>query len=294
MTENELWLNYADLHYQHPRSDSEAKVNFYNQNSEFIVQSSKETNPELAVIIPAHNESVLIPRTLASLNQSLKTEKSVNIFIVDNASTDDTAEIAQTFGVRVVSEPKKGIGQARQTGLESIPSSVKYVLTTDADTVVPKQWITDHYFLLNYNDVHFTYGRIKTLPDLKMSVIDKLSFCIYSQSCQLVYRIKERKNRNIAVTGASNNGFNKELAILVGGYNSSLSIGEDTDLMRKIAKHGKMEKVDSVVLTSARRIFGEGVINRSISRLKANLFSDLNNQNYSGVEYKDYREDKQS
>jgi len=290
MKEVKFWLSYQDLHDKNPRSDSEAKVNFYNQNSEFITRSSKNPNPELAVIIPAYNESALIARTLASINQSVKSQDNVNIFIVDNASTDDTAEIAQIFGARVIKEPKKGIGQARQTGLESVPSSVKYILTTDADTFVPGQWVADHYNLLNSFSANFTYGKTDFLPDSKLKFIDNISFNLHIQACKLVHWLKEKNGQGSFITGGSNNGFNKELAILVGGYNPSLSMGEDTDLMRKISRYGKTEKVDSIVLTSARRILGEGIINRSISRLKANLFGDVKNEDYSNIKYEDYRE----
>jgi len=290
MIENDLWKSYRNLHEKHPRSDSEAKVGFYNQNSDFIKRSVNIQNPDVSIVIPAYNESDLIPRTLAGINSALEYfPGNATVIIVNNSSTDDTKSIAEFFGARVVDEKIKGIGRARQTGLEESGKS-RFILTTDADTVVPKQWIAAHYNLLNYSKANFTYGRIKFLLDSKMNVIDELSFCIYDQSCQLVHRIKENKTKDIAVTGASNNGFNKELALLVGGYNPSLRMGEDTDLMRKIAKYGNLEKVDTVVLTSARRILGEGIVKRSISRLKANLVNNSESKDYSGVDYKDYRE----
>ncbi len=88
-----LWVNYSRLHQQHPASDSEAKVSFYEKNSQFIIRNSSCENPQGAIILPAYNESDFIPRTLASLNSILANNHNVVVFVVDNASTDDTREI---------------------------------------------------------------------------------------------------------------------------------------------------------------------------------------------------------
>jgi glycosyltransferase involved in cell wall biosynthesis len=288
MSKNELWSNYAELHRQFPRSDSEAKVDFYSRNSEFIIKNSKNTNPELAVIIPAYNESVLIPRTLASINQALENQSNINVFIVDNASTDDTAEIAKTFGAKVIKEPKKGIGQARQTGLESIPKSSKFILTTDADTIVPNQWINDYYKILNSKNIVFAYGNIKYITDQKLKFFDTLFLSIYLQSSKYIHQLKEKKGQSLM--GANNCGFNKEIAFLVGGYNPHLAKGEDVDLMEKMTKHGDIIKINSTVLTSARRVLGEGIINRSLKKIKTYMFHGFKAEIYKSDRCEDYRD----
>lgn len=288
MKEVEFWLSYQDLHDKNPRSDSEAKVNFYNQNSEFIVRSSKNPNPELAVIIPAYNESALIARTLASINQSLKSQNSVNVFIVDNASTDDTPEIAETFGARVIKEPKKGIGQARQTGLEAIPSSVKYVLTTDADTIIPLNWFQAHQKSLENKNTVYTYGAVNFTPDKPLSLADKIFLFEYTKIANLLHSIKNKFG--IVIGGGSNAGYKKDIAMYCGGYNRNLEKGEDTEIMTKISSHGNIVKVNSPVMTSARRIINEGIISHGVDRFKDNLLHCIGIKNIYSEEYKDYRE----
>lgn len=74
---------------------------------------------KLSIVIPAHNEEGYISNCLDSLNRYIVGDpKLLEIIVVDNASTDKTAEIANKFsGVRVVSEPRKGANYARQKGL---------------------------------------------------------------------------------------------------------------------------------------------------------------------------------
>ena len=67
----------------------------------------------VSVIIPTRNEARAIGRVLADLPADLITE----VLVVDNHSSDGTAEIAARMGARVVREPRRGYGRACLTGL---------------------------------------------------------------------------------------------------------------------------------------------------------------------------------
>jgi glycosyltransferase involved in cell wall biosynthesis len=69
----------------------------------------------VSVIIPTRNEAQAIGRVLADLPSGLVNE----IIVVDNHSTDGTPEIAARMGARVISEGRRGYGQACLTGLAS-------------------------------------------------------------------------------------------------------------------------------------------------------------------------------
>ncbi len=61
------------------------------------------------------------------------------IIVVDNNCTDDTVSIAQSYGVRVVSEERPGVCWARQAGTEVANGEI--VISTDADTIQPENWL---------------------------------------------------------------------------------------------------------------------------------------------------------
>jgi len=70
----------------------------------------------LSFVVPAFNEEAYIGDCLESiLQQTKQIQDSIEIIVVNNASTDRTREVALSYpGVRVVDEPRKGLTFARQ------------------------------------------------------------------------------------------------------------------------------------------------------------------------------------
>jgi glycosyltransferase involved in cell wall biosynthesis len=70
-----------------------------------------------SLIVPAYNEARLLPRLLDSIREAaLHSGAIVQLIVADNASTDDTAEIARAAGADVVSVAKRCIAAARNAG----------------------------------------------------------------------------------------------------------------------------------------------------------------------------------
>jgi glycosyltransferase involved in cell wall biosynthesis len=82
----------------------------------------------VSVIIPTRNEAQAIGRVLADLPSDLVTE----VIVVDSNSTDGTPDIASRRGAQVISEGRRGYGQACLTGLAST-NSPDVVVFLDGD-----------------------------------------------------------------------------------------------------------------------------------------------------------------
>ncbi len=88
-----------------------------------------------SVIIPAFNEEAFLPATLAYLKESMsRIEEQGELIVVDNNSSDKTAEIARENGAQVIFEAVNQISKARNTGARVAKG--RYLIFLDADTML--------------------------------------------------------------------------------------------------------------------------------------------------------------
>jgi glycosyltransferase involved in cell wall biosynthesis len=80
----------------------------------------------VTVVLPALDEAAALPAALASF------PAGVELLVVDNGSSDGTAEVALAHGARVVREPRRGFGAACWAGVEACPHA-EVVAFADAD-----------------------------------------------------------------------------------------------------------------------------------------------------------------
>lgn len=92
-----------------------------------------------SVVVPAYNEAATLPAALTSLQRQQLDGDHFEIIVVDNGSDDETAAVAHAYGARVVSEPRRGVCDARQAGVEAALG--EFVVSTDADTTHPVDWL---------------------------------------------------------------------------------------------------------------------------------------------------------
>jgi len=99
----------------------------------------------VSVIIPARNAAALLPAQLAALGRQ-HYEHDWELIVVDNGSTDDTADVAMSWSnrlpLRVVQAPNKsGVNHARNIGIHAAQGNL--IAICDADDEVSDHWLTD-------------------------------------------------------------------------------------------------------------------------------------------------------
>jgi glycosyltransferase involved in cell wall biosynthesis len=97
----------------------------------------------VTAVIPCYNEAKGIADVIKSfpLAQLKAHGYKLEILVIDNNSTDGTAEVAMSAGARVIYESKKGKGNAIRTGFKSISSNTDYVVMLDGDDTYRPQEI---------------------------------------------------------------------------------------------------------------------------------------------------------
>ncbi len=92
----------------------------------------------LSIIIPVFNEKDYLEECLDSI--ASQTVRPKEVIVVDNNSTDQSADIAKKYGfVTILEEPQQGIVYARDKGFNTAKSDL--IGRIDADTVLPSDWV---------------------------------------------------------------------------------------------------------------------------------------------------------
>jgi len=124
---------------------------------------------QLFVVIPARNEQDNIGITLASLTR--QTLKPIKIVVVNDGSTDQTAEISARYAdtINLPSHDESYVGRPElarilNTGLERVPDDCDYVLILGADHSLPEKYVESTLLRMIEGDVKIASGHVKGEP----------------------------------------------------------------------------------------------------------------------------------
>lgn len=198
------------------------------------------TRLSIAVVIPAHNEAKLIGGTLQTLLS--QTRPPDELIVVDNASTDQTAEIARLHGATVISCPKPGVAFARQAGLLAAKSD--WIVTTDADSRPVPHW-------LELLEAHMP-GHVALYGPLRFFDVHPVDQSVSEWAYRGFLQVVDLMGRpNLA---GANMAYSRLAALQVGGY-PEVKSREDVLLGWKLRKCGLVGYVsEALVMTSGRRL----------------------------------------
>lgn len=195
----------------------------------------------ISVVMPAYNEEKRIGETLKTvLNQDFKGKYEV--VVCDNNSIDKTIEIAESFGVKVVKELKKGSRFAYDRAVKE--SSGDIILITNADVILPSNWISR--IVEEYKDISV------------VGVGTKVDFYDCPNWVKTVFNIMWNLNPKKAMWGTSMS-VRREYFDKVGGFDNGVNTNEDAIFSLLLEKEGKVKILEDVVVLMDGRRFNGGV-----------------------------------
>jgi len=198
--------------------------------------------PGISVVIPARNEEDYIAAALDAV--FAQDPPPDEVIVVDNGSTDRTAEIAREKGARVITEPQKGVHRARQAGLLAARNPI--VAQTDADTRVLPGWIASIQGAFEDPQVVATYGPVELY---EAPWLDRWLARYLFPAFLRLSALLGQPNLN-----GANHAVRRDAALAVGGYDRPYA--EEVHLARKlVAAGGKIVyQPGQRVATSGRRL----------------------------------------
>jgi glycosyltransferase involved in cell wall biosynthesis len=211
---------------------------------------------QLSFIVPAYNEELYIGDCLDSIIRHTFGHLH-EIIVVDNASTDRTSEIANSrAGVRVVYEGRRGVGYARQCGLEQATGDV--LAYVDADTRLPSTWLdVAERELGDHRDIVCLSGpyRFYDGPMIKRWLLNVICWTS-NLFAHYVFGYMVVGGNFVA---------RREAIIEVGGFDPTIDFyGDDADLGRRLHLRKRISfRASLFIFTSARRFYAEGLAKAS-------------------------------
>lgn len=136
----------------------------------------------ITVVIPCHNEEEGVRATIEQMPPIVD-----EILVVDNASTDRTAQVAEELGARVIFEGRKGYGRAYRTGFAKARGDI--IVTMDGDGTYPPNSIPLLLHVLIEEKVDFmTARRWRSKNDKSKSPLRLLGNAILSSATMMLFR----------------------------------------------------------------------------------------------------------
>ncbi len=175
---------------------------------------------QATVIIPALNEEEFIGDCLRSIRA--QTLQPAEIIVLDNGSTDRTVEIAKKYADVVLIFPGLSLWEMKQRGVEAAKSPI--VVTTDADTVAPPEWLEK--LLRHFSDPNIVAVGGPVSP-LEPSTISDL----YTKGLSAIAQAGLLYDANMA--------FRREAMLRAGGY-ARLKRGWDWELSARLSRYGRV------------------------------------------------------
>jgi glycosyltransferase involved in cell wall biosynthesis len=185
------------------------------------------------------NSSRTLARVLARIDQVIPKNVIQNKIFIDDHSTDDTKEIASSFGWEIYNNEGMGIGDAANTALKHVKSP--YFASFEHDLLLAFDWwdkVPKH--LIKQNVIAAQGMRVADNPVLKS--IDEFTIRLYRKIGEKIY-----------IRSIDNTIFKTDKLRSLGGFPRLEGAGVDVELVRRITKAGYKWVVESRVLSTHLR-----------------------------------------
>lgn len=199
------------------------------------LQRLNSNEPLVSLVVIAHNEETRLMACLWSLSD-IVSKYPIEIIGVNNNSTDRTAEVFESVGIKLYFEVKKSCGYARRCGL--IHARGKYYVCIDSDTIYPPRYVEIMIKQLEKPGIVAVSSLWSFIPDEKHS---KSGLMLYEFVRDLYIRAIYVKRPERGVRGMVF-AYKVEYGRAV-GYRVELIRGEDGSMALGLKKYGKIKLI---------------------------------------------------
>jgi glycosyltransferase involved in cell wall biosynthesis len=186
--------------------------------------------PSVSVVVCSRNGA----RTIRECCEGLRTldYQNFEVIVIDDGSTDGTADIAREYGFRVISTPNRGLSNARNTGLDAATGEI--VAYIDDDAYPDPHWVS----YLAYTFASTDYAAVGG-PNIPPPGDGPIADCIANAPGGPVHvLLSDREAEHIA---GCNMAFRKTALEAIGGFDPQFRVaGDDVDVCWRLMQSGRV------------------------------------------------------
>jgi len=223
----------------------------------------------ISVVIPAHNEEGYLGATLAALKR--QNYHAFEIIVVANGCTDQTPEVARGQCRRLIVISERNLGIARNLGARLARGEL--LLFLDADTLLEPMAL--RMIAENFTLQHAA-GTLHARPDGNR------------RACRFIYQLKNLLHRWSLHSGSSGVILCwKRHFLQTGGFDEGLEVRENSDLIRRLKRHGRYKYIGDVTATTSMRRYEQRGVGRVLwlwcKLWTQSVFGDIHHRHYEAV-----------
>jgi glycosyltransferase involved in cell wall biosynthesis len=194
----------------------------------------------ISFIIPAYNEELELSSTIAAIHHAAATgtAQPYEIIVVDDASTDATAQVADRVGARVISIDRRQIAAARNAGATAASGQVMFFV--DADTRINRTHIMEAIAAVESG---YAGGSARVVADGFVPLWGRIFVRVF---CALYFGLNLGAGAFLFTTRRNFNA--------VGGFDERYFIGEEVYFSLALRKLGRFKVLREPILTSGRKL----------------------------------------
>ena len=190
-----------------------------------MIDASNSRTTDLAIIVPVHNRLALAVPVFEALKAESDRDGQARVIVVDQGSTDGVDRLAAECGFTVLRSTEPSAGGLRNVGVACGQEPLLYFVDSDV--------------LVSSGQLQRVRSRLTEHPN---DVVG----CLYCLPAQPVWSERTWDGLTVELDdgtrewlNAGNLAVSRELFVAVGGFDSSLTSGEDTEFCARVRKAGR-------------------------------------------------------
>jgi glycosyltransferase involved in cell wall biosynthesis len=190
----------------------------------------------VSIVIPCYNHARFLPEAIQSALAQVHDD--IEVIVVDDGSTDESAEVADGLGVRVVRQENQGLSRARNAGLAVSTGGVVIFLDAD-DRLRPDAARTGLAALTRVPAAMLAVGRCQ--------LVDEQGAPLATDQPRITTRFYEELLRSNYIWTPALVAFRRRVFTDVGGFDPGVNPAADYDMYLRVARRFAFAPHDTVV-----------------------------------------------